>query len=169
MRIVTVIRLSLVTLCIAFCAAQSMAQSKVEANGISSGFSKGFGCLLSQSWVQDDLRELGIKPNERARVVYGAGTIPGLSPASSSTTNVLVLTPGASRGWLFFFRVEADGSVVAVRNGYRISHTAKGWSAGEGNGWIATYKAVATYAAELARGPFKKTRLKPSSEGCHVE
>ena len=169
MRIVNAIRLSLAILCAALCAAQSVAQSKVEMHGIPESFSKGFGCLVSQSWVQDDLRELGVKPGERARVVYGAGTIPGLSPASSSTTNVLMLTPGSSRGWLLFFRAEADGSVVAVRNGYRISHTAEGWSAAEGNGGIATYKAVATYAAELARGPVKKIRLKPSSEGCHVE
>jgi hypothetical protein len=169
MRIVTLIRISLLMLCVALYAAQSMAQSNDGGRGIPDSFSKGFGCLISQTWAHDDLGELGLKPGERARVVYRTGSIPGLSPASSNTTNVLVLASDVSRGWLLFFRTEADGGVTALRNGYRIRHTSEGWSAEEGNGGIATYKAISDYVAQLAKGHILKVVLKPASDNCRVD
>jgi len=131
--------------------------------------SKGIACLASQDWVEDDLRELGLRDGKMVRVRFDTGSIPGTSPETLDTTNVLFLSPKGQRGWLLFFRLQQDGTVTAVRNGYRVKRTKEGWSASEGNGGVATYKAMAAYAAVLSRRPMVRLALHPSSEGCRVE
>ncbi len=131
--------------------------------------SKGIACLASQDWVEDDLRELGLRTGTMIRVRFETGNIPGTSPDPPDNTNILFLSPNGQWGWLLFFRLQQDGTVIAVRNGYRVRRTKEGWSASEGNGGIAMYKAMSSYAAELSRRPVIRLVLKPSSEGCQVE
>jgi hypothetical protein len=131
--------------------------------------SKGISCLASQDWVEDDLRELGLQDGKMVRVRFETASIPGISPATPNNTNVLFLSLNNQRGWLLFFRLQQDGTVRAIRNGYRVRRTKEGWSASEGNGGIATYRAISSYVAELSRRPAVRLALQSSSEGCQIE
>lgn len=130
---------------------------------------KGIACLASQDWVEDDLRNLGLQDGKIIRVRFETGSIPGVSPETPNNTNVLFLSPNGQRGWLLFFRQQQDGTVTAIRNGYRVRRTKEGWSASEGNGGIATYKAISSYAAGLSRRPKVWLTLRPPSAGCQIE
>jgi len=131
--------------------------------------SKGLACLASQKWVKDDLGELGFRSGEAISIRFETGSIPGTSPETPNNTNVLFLSPGGRSGWLLFFRVEQDETITAIRNGYRVRRTKEGWTAGEGNGGIATYKAMSLYVGDLSRKPIIKLTLEPSTGGCQVE
>ena len=149
-----------------FIAATSLAQ---QASIPPVSLSKGIACLASQKWIKDDLEELGLRSGEAISIRFETGSIPGTSPETPNNTNVLFLSPSGRSGWLLFFRVEQDDTITAIRNGYRVRRTKEGWSASEGNGGIATYKAMSLYVGDLSRKPITKLTLQPSSEGCQVE
>jgi hypothetical protein len=139
-----------------------------QTEGTSKNLSKGIGCLVAQDWIGDDLRELSLRVGGLAKVRYETGSIPGISPESPTTTNVLLLSPHGTRGWLLFFRTQPDGTTIAIRNGYRVKRIDGTWSASEGNGGIATYKAMGDFVTRLAKLPPVSVRLMPVAEGCQL-
>ncbi len=139
-----------------------------QAGGPAKNLSRGIGCLVTQDWVADDLRELGLRVGGTAKARYETGSIPGVSPESPTTTNVLLLSPHGSRGWLLFFRTQADGTIAAVRNGYRVKRIDGVWTASEGNGGVATYKAMGDYVTRLAKRPTVSVPLTPVADGCRL-
>jgi hypothetical protein len=157
---------ALVVVAIAFSATPVYAeQSKTS----SASLAKAVGCLADQVWAGDDLRDAGLKIGQEVSVRQERGAIPDLSPAIPGTTNLLLLDASGRRAWLFFFKVESDGTFTLVRNAYRVQRSNEGWSASEGNGGVATYRAIASYASKLAKRPSIRLRLNPITEGCRVE
>lgn len=116
-----------------------------------------------------DLRELGLHIRQTASVWYKVGTVPGISPPTPDVTNVFIYSQKSGRGWLLFYRTEKNGSILAIRNGYRIERKRNTWTASEGNGGIATYKAMAAYAAKLAKQKSIKVVLIPDRTNCSAE
>lgn len=131
--------------------------------------SKGVGCLVRQDWIVDDLNQLGLHVGDFARIRYRMGAIPETLPQNPDMVNVIVYSQKQDRGWMLFFRQGADGGVRAIRNAYRLSKSRNGWMASEGNGGVATYRAVGNYATDLATEPVQRVKLKPIPESCPVE
>jgi hypothetical protein len=129
----------------------------------------GLGCLVAQDQIKEDLENLDIKLGSIVLVRAGSGTIPGTSPDASTNINLLLYAPKAKYGRLFFFRMEQNGRVTAIRNSYHLIRVQKGWSAGEGNGGIATYKAVSEYATELMKQSPIRVKVVPRSKDCQPE
>lgn len=151
----------------AACVAQKAAERQPDV--ATQELSKGVGCLVSQDWIKDDLREIGLHPGESIGVRFEIGSVPGISPATPNNTNVLFLSPNGKRGWLLFFRQEQDGTMTVIGNGYKTTNTKGSWSASEGNGGIATYKAISSYVTQLSKKPKVWFPFEPSSSGCHSE
>ena len=147
---------------------KSQAAENRQAEGASKNLSNGIGCLVAQDWIEDDLRELGLRVGETAKVRYEIGSIPGISPESPTTTNVLLLSPRGIRGWLLFFRTKQDGTTTAIRNGYRMKRVNGVWTASEGNGGTATYKAMGEFVTKLAKRPPVSVQLTPIADGCQL-
>lgn len=130
---------------------------------------KGIGCLAAQDWIQDDLHGLGLSTGKIAAVRYRMGTIPGTSPETPDVMNVIVYSPKQTHAWMLFFRQNQDGSISAIRNAYRLVRSSKGWDAGEGNGGVATYKAIGAFAMDIAKEPVHRVKLTPNPKGCQAE
>jgi hypothetical protein len=134
-----------------------------------STLSKGISCLVSQDWIKDELRDLGLRVGDTAKVAYQTGSIPGISPEAPDTTNVLLFSRHGNRGWLVFFRTSPNGSIAALGNAYRVRREGREWVASEGNGGIGTYKAMGDLATDLAKHSPLEVKLKPVSNGCRSE
>jgi hypothetical protein len=147
---------------------KSQAVANRPTGDIAKSLSKGIGCLVAQDWIEDDLRELGLRVGGAAKVKYETGSIPGISPGSPTTTNVLLLSPHGTRGWLLFFRTQPDGTTAAVRNGYRMKRINGVWAASEGNGGVATYKAMGEFVTKLAKRSPISVQLTPVADGCQL-
>ena len=139
------------------------ANSRAPANVV-----KGFGCLVAQPWVRDKILNLGLHVGESANVIFRTGTIPGTSPESPDVTNVLVLSANKKDGWVLFFRQNTNGTIIVIRNAYRVQREGANWTASDGNGGIGTYKAVGAFARELLEGPSVSITVAPT-QGCYVE
>lgn len=151
----------------AMCLAQETVGKRTEA--APDALSKGIACLASQDWVEDDLRDLGLQKGKLFGVRFETGTIPDISPETPNNTNVLFLSSNGQRGWLLFFRQQQNGTVTAIRNGYRVKRSEDGWRASEGNGGIATYKAISSYVTELSKKPKVWLTLQSPSAACQTE
>jgi hypothetical protein len=128
---------------------------------------KGLACLVGQKWVQDDLHGIGLSVGEIALLRYRFGPVPGISPVAPHLVSVSIYTPDEKKAWLLFFRYDPDRGITAVRNGYHLVRGEDGtWSAGEGNGGVATYRAISAYATELAKQPAVRMELKLSKDVC---
>lgn len=127
------------------------------------------GCVASQNWALDNLHELGVSVGQKISIRQKTGLIPNVTPENPGQTTLLVLNHAGSKGWMFFFHKSEVGDVVIERNAYRVERTEEGWEASEGNGGIATYKAISAYAAILYRTPPMDVMLKPTSHACQVE
>jgi hypothetical protein len=130
---------------------------------------RAVGCLAAQSWALEDLRGVGVSRGERIAVRFTQETIPDTSPETPEKTKMLLMNPAGSKGWLFFFKSEANGSITLDRNAYRVERSGNSWTAAEGNGGIATYKAIAAYTAILARSSPVELRLSPAPQRCRTE
>jgi hypothetical protein len=126
-------------------------------------------CLLRQDWVKDDIHNIGLRLGEKASVRYAIGSIPDTSPETPGMLNITVYSKDQKRGWLFFVRPEKDGTLTAIRNAYALKRYRSGWSAGEGNGGLATYEAIGAYANQLAKSTDYRMTLNPGKDNCHVE
>ncbi len=134
-----------------------------------SSLAKAVGCLASQEWALIDLREIGMRVGHRVSIRQNSGTIPDVTPDAPDRRTLLILNHTGNKGWMFFFRESEDGTITIYRNAYRVEHGKGGWTASEGNGGLATYKAIGSYAATLYRSPVSFVGLKPESSGCEVK
>lgn len=146
------------------CVAQEVVGKRPDA--APEALAKGIACLNSQDWVKADLKDLGLQDGKTIGVRFEIGKIPETSPETPNQTNVLFLSPNGRHGWLLFFRQQRDGTVTAIRNGYKIRRSDDGWTASEGNGGIATYKAISSYVTTLSKKPKVWLTLQMSSAGC---
>jgi hypothetical protein len=130
---------------------------------------KGVDCLVAQTWGQDALENLGLKIGSRAAIRYRLGNIPGTSPPSPDRVNVIVYSHGQKKGWMFFLKLEGNGRVSAIMNGYTLERAGQHWSAGEGNGGMATYLAIGAYATEIAKQRPIYLIIEKQQTGCDAE
>lgn len=164
------ILISLLIIVVLGCMSETTCNPQTAENrrteGSSTNLSRGIGCLVAQNWIKVDLQEMGLRVGGTAQARFQIGSIPGISPESPATTNVLLLSPRGSGGWLLFFRTQSDGTAIAIRNGYRVKRIDGAWSASEGNGGITTYKAMGDFVTKLVKRPPILVQLTPIAEGC---
>ena len=127
---------------------------------------EGLSCLSTQSWVQDDLKELGVAIGQEVTVRYRQGSIPGTSPESPQRINVIVYSKGQKVAWMFFFNKKVNNQITAIDNAYRLTLDSRGWSASEGNGGIATYQAISRFATKLSKEPTYQIVLQSDGSSC---
>ena len=125
-------------------------------------------CLAAQEWIQEDLKAIGFEDKKTLTIRYKVGSIPGTSPRNSNVWNVAVFGRKGNDGWLFFVRREGS-EFIALRNAYKLSRDGKVWSAGEGNGGIATYEAVSRYVSRMSKQSSNTVTVRPAPEGCRAE
>jgi len=123
------------------------------------------GCLVARDFVRSDLEELKLTPARLAWVRYYVGTVPGTGPTPGEFY-IAVYSEDGSRGWLLLSYRNPQGKFVAVRNAYRLTREGSRWSADEGNGGLATYKAMGQFATKLENSPRYRVKLVPRTEGC---
>ena len=139
-----------------------------EPSKARSDAAKIVGCLAGQDWFAEDLHEIGLALGQTAVVRFRVGAIEGQSPNRQFTTNLLLLGPSRTKGWLFFATMARGGRVTLLRNAYRLNLSDGRWSAGEGNGGVATYAAIASYVGKMAKQQSTRERLQPARDNCRV-
>ncbi len=127
------------------------------------------GCLAAQDWVQDDLRELGIKIGDTIVIRYGQGGMPNTSPQDSDMLNIALYSHDGKKAWLFFLRMEGGGSITAIRNAYALRRQNGNWIASEGNGGIGTYHAIGRYVSGLSKTSPYMLHFEEIQSGCLTE
>jgi hypothetical protein len=130
---------------------------------------RAVACLLTKDWVKQDLDGIGLSMGKPALVRFRSGSIPGTSPATPHMLNIIVYSSDGHSALMFFMRNKRDGSIAAVHNGYTLTQDGNQWAAGEGNGGLATYRAVGAYATDMAKGRAIKLALEPANESCPTE
>jgi hypothetical protein len=126
---------------------------------------KAVGCLVAADFVQDLLKSLGLHIGDRAWVQYHIGPAPGTSQ-SSDLVYVAVYSSDDRRGWLLIAEPNDRGGFIALRNAYQLSRENNHWRADEGNGGIATYKAMSQFATDISRSRRYLIPLVKGSAGC---
>ena len=129
---------------------------------------KAVGCLVSRDWVKDDIHILGLRTGQTAWIRYKTGPVPGTRPTIPNMMQVIIYSPDQKRGWLLLIRNDED-SFKAIRNGYFLTKYGLDWGAREGNGGLATYRAMSVYATEMAKQQAFRMRLVPISNNCQSE
>lgn len=122
------------------------------------------GCLVARDFIKEDLEELKLAPGRSAWVRYYIGTIPGRAPTPGEFC-IAVYSEDGLHGWLLLSFRER-GKFVAVRNGYRLTKVGSRWNADEGNGGLATYRAMGQFATKLEKSPRYRVKLVPRTAGC---
>jgi hypothetical protein len=126
---------------------------------------QAIGCLVAKDYIRDTLRDIGLQPDRMAWVRFHIGTIQGFKPTPDEI-QIAVYARNSFRGWLLLAFREADGRVSPVQNAYQLTLHRGEWSADEGNGGIATYRAMSSFANELFKSPRYRIKLNPSQEQC---
>ncbi len=124
-------------------------------------------CLVSADFVQHKLDEIGLKMGTSAWVRYHVGSVRGINP-TPGVFYVAVYSEDGLHGWLFIADRDPQGNLVPVRNGYRLTRKGTRWVADEGNGGLATYKAMSEFATRLAKSPRYRVKLVAASRDCAV-
>ena len=102
---------------------------------------RALGCLVTASYVKDNLTSIGLRIGSEATVRYGFGSVSGMMK-TPNTRWIAVYSKRGDRAWLLIADPDGKGGYAAVRNGYRLTKHASRWSADEGNGGLAAYAAV---------------------------
>ncbi len=129
---------------------------------------QALGCLVTASYVTDNLASIGLRIGDEATVRYGIGSIPGMMKTPNMRW-IAFYSKRGDRAWLLMADPDRKGGYVAVRNGYRLTEQRGRWQADEGNGGLATYAAMSRYAARLAERKAFKVKLVPLQNGCTVQ
>jgi hypothetical protein len=122
------------------------------------------GCLVARDYITAALANLKLGPGRSAWVRYFVGTVPGWTPTPGEFY-IAVYSEDGRHGWLLISFRER-GKFVAVRNGYRLTKVGSRWNADEGNGGLATYKAMSQFATNLEKSPRYRVKLAPRTQGC---
>lgn len=129
---------------------------------------KGVNCLATQVWVSNYLAEIGVQSDTTATVRYKTGSIPGTSPERPSSINVIIYSPNQEQALLLFFEKRSDQTIQARDDGYLLGHSKGKWYVEEGNGGVATYEAIANYAAAVSREVPREIKIRPVRAGCQI-
>lgn len=123
-------------------------------------------CLMSVQWVRDALNQVGYKAGDAALVRCTDKPIRGLSPPDQGQTKVALYSQRQDRAVLF--SLERRGAkTVPLRNAYFLAKERSTWVASEGNGGLATYRAVGAFGTTLAqRSPIRVVLATSSSHPC---
>lgn len=116
------------------------------------------GCLFTEEFVRHDLEQLNLNAGDSAWIRIHSGSIPGLMP-TPTTSYIAVYTEDESQGWLLIADRGRKGSFIPVRNAYRLKKEGVRWTADEGNGGLATYKAMTRFATRLAQSSRYRVKL----------
>ena len=123
------------------------------------------GCLVGRGFVKDNLKDLKLRPGAPAWVRYHVGSIPAM-PATPGEFYIAVYSEDDLHGWLLLSFKNEKGEFVSVRNAYRLTKDGSRWNADEGNGGLATYRAMSRFATEFAKSPRYRVKLVPQTQGC---
>jgi hypothetical protein len=142
-------------------------------------FERGVSCLLAQDTIKASLREVETVPGGAGALLYQSGEIGTAYIAAPSRINVLFLSPNGKRARLFSFRIAKDGSILALRGGYRLTRTRGGyrltrtgesWSADQGPGSLPPAADVSAYVNRMVHdNPALKFHLVANAEHCAAE
>jgi hypothetical protein len=127
--------------------------------------STALGCLVAREFIRHDLQDLGLAPGRLAWVRYYIGSIPAMEPTPGEFY-IAVYAEDGLRGWLLLSFRDQKGKFIAVRNAYRLTKAGSRWNADEGNGGLATYKAMGQFATKLEKSPRYRVKLEPCTQGC---
>jgi hypothetical protein len=122
-------------------------------------------CLVAKDYIKDTLADIGLHPNDSAWVRYHRGSIAGFNPTPDEI-QIAVYSRSGFRGWLLMAFTGADGRVSPIQNAYQLTWHRGEWSADEGNGGVATYRAMSAFANLLMKSPRYRITLKPESDRC---
>lgn len=126
---------------------------------------KVVSCMVSADFIQKDLRSLGLRIGDKAVVKYHQGSVPGMMPTPKAV-HVAVYSADRRHGWFLMAEPKRGGGYNVVRNAYRLKKTGTTWAADEGNGGLASYRAMSKLATKLAETTDYPVELTPSREGC---
>jgi hypothetical protein len=143
------IRALLLVCCTVACAASGQADSWTVDRELAG---RALGCLLTEEWVQNSAKEIGIQPGSSVSVRARGGSVPRTSPSTPSAINLVLYSPDGQRGRFLMVVRRVDGALDVVANLYHLTRTDGQWVASEGNGGVATYRAIARYATDLEAG-----------------
>ena len=128
-------------------------------------------CWLAKPWAASVLREVNVRIGDTVEAKFGEGHIAGIAGDAMSDRDerqALLLAPDRKHGYLVMGFQESDGrTTVSSASTYTLSRGGRHWSAGEGNGGIATYRAMGLYADKLDKQPAIALPLRPApSQRC---
>jgi hypothetical protein len=107
-------------------------------------------CLFADPW--DELQRLVNRPERSVVVRFSRGALPGWPrETGTETLNLTIYSTRQDEAVLLFTEPQGDRRTLVIDNGYTLVKGPLGWEAGEGNGGVATYKAVGKYADGLDR------------------
>jgi hypothetical protein len=133
-------------------------------------FERGVSCLMTQDSIKMSLREVETVPGRAGALLYQSGEIGSTYVASPSRINVLFLSPNGKRARLFSFRIEKDGSILALRDGYRLTRSGESWSTDQGPGSLPPAADVSAYVNRMVHdNPALKFHFVANAEHCAAE
>jgi len=133
-----------------------------QSPGTSISIQSVVGCLVTEDFVIHDLEQIGRKPGDQAGGRFHVGSIPGMMPTPGEYY-IAVYDKDESHGWLLMAFRDGKNSLVPVRYGYRLTKNGSQWTADEGNGGLATYRAMSRFATTLFESPSYHLNLSPGS------
>lgn len=153
----------LITLLLIVGAAPAAEEPK-ETTSPPASITTALGCLVARDFIRADLEDLKLAPGRFAWIRSYIGTVPGTEPTPGEFY-IAVYSEDGLHGWLLLsFREQ--GKFVAVRNAYRLTKAGSRWNANEGNGGLATYKAMGLFVTKLEQSPRYRVKLAPRTQGC---
>jgi len=124
------------------------------------------GCLAAKGFVLRDLDQIGLKLGDPVWIRLYIGSIPGMMPTPDQYY-VAVYSKDETEAWLLMADRDSSGSVVPIRNAYRLKKNGVHWVADEGNGGLATYKVMSRFATRLFQS--HRYRAKLVTGNCAIE
>ena len=129
---------------------------------------QALGCLVSADYIRDALASIGVHVGDVAAIRFQIGSVPGMGKTPRQHW-IAVYSQRGDRGWLLAADPDGAGGFVAVRNAYRLTLHGSGWTAGEGNGGLATYAAMSRFATSLAHFRPYSVRLVALQYRCRAD
>lgn len=122
-------------------------------------------CLLQKDYVLRHLAELGLHPGSQVSIRYHTGRIAGLS-RDYPEVQIAVYSADSRHGWLFLAYFSDWHRLTPVENSFRLRVERRHWEASEGNGGLATYRAMSRFANDLYKLRPLVTTLRASTASC---
>lgn len=92
--------------------------------------------------------------------------MPGTSPPTPNVINLVMYSADAQQGRLFMVTRDKDGHLQVVINRYDLTRKGDSWIADEGNGGLATFRAIARYVEKLTEVPAERLTANGDPSAC---